>query len=646
MSGLLASVLEDARPRRLAPALRLRTVLGLGALGLTLGLASANGGFFPTSWGWAMLPAFWAAAVALLVRERIGLRRLELAFLGSVVAYAGWTWLSLLWTGSVTETVPEGERALVLVAVVAAALALGERRSTRPLLGGVLAAIVAASGYGLGTRLFPERLGSLDQLAAYRLAAPIGYWNGLGIFCALGVLLAIGFALRGRAPVARAGAAASLLVLAPTLYFTFSRGAMLALAIGLLAAFALDPRRLQLAAGLIALALPPALGVALAARDGALTRRFSAQAAASHQGHRLAAELFVLALVEAGLALGFARSEQRLHVSRGTRRAFVAGLGVAAAAVLAAVFATWGSPAAVARTVYHDFAAPPKRAADLNKHLFSLSGTWRVDLWRVAVKDIGAHPLLGSGAGTYDRSWLQRRPTSRLTVLDAHSLYLETFAELGAVGLVLLLALLAIPVVAAVRARGHPLVPLALGAYIAFLLHAAVDWDWELVGVTVAALLCGVACLLAGRTVRGDEGRAGESVVLGWRQRMAATAAIVALSGFAIVALVGNMALSSSQAAGGTGNWQRAEAKAHTAIDWMPWSADGWQQLGEAQLATHRLAPARNSLRKAISLDPGSWTLWYDLARASRGGARRAAIARARSLDPREPELHGPIGRA
>jgi O-Antigen ligase len=642
MSGMLASVFEEARPRRLAVRLRLRTVLGLGALGLTLGLASANGGFFPTSWGWAMLPAFWATAVALLVRERIVLRRLELVFLGAVVAYAGWTWLSLLWTGSVTETVPEGERALVLVAAVAAVLTLAERRSTRSLLGGVLAAIVAASAYGLGTRLFPERLGSLDQLAAYRLAAPIGYWNGLGIFCALGILLAFGFALRGRATVARAGAAASLLVLVPTLYFTFSRGAMIALAIGLLAAFALDPRRLQLAAGSIALAVPPALAVGLASRDRALTRRFSAQLAASHQGHRLAAELFVLALLEAGLVLAFARAEQRILVGRGTRRAFAAGLGGATVATLIAVFAIWGSPPTLARTVYHDFSAPPpKRVADLNRHLFSLSGTWRIDLWRVALKDVAAHPLLGSGAGTYDRSWLRHRPTARLSVLDAHSLYLETLAELGSVGLALLLTLLAIPLVAAVRARRHPLVPLAFGAYVAFLVHAGVDWDWELAGVSVAALLCGVACLIAARAVRGGEG-----ATLGWRPRLAATVALVGLSGFALVVLVGNMALSSSQVAAASGNWQRAEAKARTAIRWMPWSSDGWQQLGEAQLAAHQRAPAERSLRKAIALDPGNWNLWFDLARASSGRARRAALGRARSLDPREPELHSPIGRA
>ncbi|HYT50946.1 MAG TPA: hypothetical protein VEL10_01935 [Gaiellaceae bacterium] len=42
-------------------------------------------------------------------------------------------------------------------------------------------------------------------------------------------------------------------------------------------------------------------------------------------------------------------------------------------------------------------------------------------------------------------------------VRDAHSLYVETLAELGPIGLALLSAALVVPLVAAVRARRHPL---------------------------------------------------------------------------------------------------------------------------------------------------------------------------------------------
>ena len=34
------------------------------AFGPVLGLAAAQGGYFPTSWGWASVPVLWAVAIA------------------------------------------------------------------------------------------------------------------------------------------------------------------------------------------------------------------------------------------------------------------------------------------------------------------------------------------------------------------------------------------------------------------------------------------------------------------------------------------------------------------------------------------------------------------------------------------------------
>ena len=60
----------------------------------------------------------------------------------------------------------------------------------------------------------------------------------------------------------------------------------------------------------------------------------------------------------------------------------------------------------------------------------------RPSYWRVALEDAGMHPLLGSGAGSFDDVWLTHRPIA-VNVRDAHSLYLEVLAELGPVGLAL-----------------------------------------------------------------------------------------------------------------------------------------------------------------------------------------------------------------
>ena len=266
----------------------------------------------------------------------------------------------------------------------------------------------------------------------------------------------------------------------------------------------------------------------------------------------------------------------------------------------------------------------------MNARLFSLSGNGRAELWHVAWRQARAHPLLGGGAGSYERFWLHNRPTS-LGVQDAHNLYLETLAELGPVGLTALLAVLGVPLVGAVRARRRPWVPLAGAAYAAYLAHAAVDWDWELSGLTLAALLCGLACLFAGRT--GDERTLGSAAC-------AVGAGMAGLvSAAAIVALLGNAPLGASDAAARSGHWRAAERHARTAIRWTPWSSAGWQRLGEAQLALHHEAAARRSFRTAIARDDRDWVLWLDLARATRGPAQIAAVAQVLRLDPRDASV-------
>ena len=116
--------------------------------------------------------------------------------------------------------------------------------------------------------------------------------------------------------------------------------------------------------------------------------------------------------------------------------------------------------------------------------------------WNVALADASEHVVVGSGAGSFDDYWLEHR-TIPAYVRDAHSLYLETVAELGIVGLALLLSTLGAPLVAAARARKRKIVATAAGGYSAFLVHAGLDWDWEMPVTTIAGLACGAALLVA-----------------------------------------------------------------------------------------------------------------------------------------------------
>ncbi|MEJ7783954.1 MAG: O-antigen ligase family protein [Solirubrobacteraceae bacterium] len=132
---------------------------------------------------------------------------------------------------------------------------------------------------------------------------------------------------------------------------------------------------------------------------------------------------FLAALVAAALSLAMAR-----------RLAVLASV-VAVLAVAGAIFAM--SPGALGRVTNYDG-----------------GGTGRADLWTVAWRMAADHPLQGVGVGNYvvrSREYVLQRPGaleySELIIADkplvAHNVYLQTLAEVGAVGLALLLAVLA-----------------------------------------------------------------------------------------------------------------------------------------------------------------------------------------------------------
>jgi hypothetical protein len=630
--------LDVARPSRSAgKGLALRTPEGvvpaLTAFAPVVGLAGAQGGYFPSAWGWATFPLLWVAALALVLREHVRLSGSERVFLGLLVALTGWILLSAAWSAAPAASILESQRGLLYVAGAAAVLLVTRSREVPAMLGGLLAGISAIALFSLATRLFPDRVSVYDPTSVYRLGQPIGYWNGLAIFTAIGVLLALGFACRSQSLVVRAAAAPAPVLLLPTFYFTFGRGAWIALAAGAVFAVAIDPRRLQLLAGLLALVPLPALAVLLASRESGLTHAGAPLSQAVHDGHRLAVLLLVLAAGNAAVAVLFALLERQVEPALWLRRAFAAGVVLVVLAGLTAIFVRYGGPTTLARKGYDAFKAPPPHVQEnLNKRLLSFSGNGRADLWRIAWDDARTHPVLGAGAGTYERYFLAHQPADVGRVRDAHGLYVETLAELGPFGLVFLLGALVLPLSVLGAARRHPLVPAAAGAYVAYLVHTGADWDWELAAVTLTGLFCGASLLVAAR-------RSHRSRRLSSSTRWIAVAALVAAAGFAAVGLVGNTAFSRSNAARQDGNWVKAARDARRAETWMPWSPRPWVALGRAQLGAGQVASARASFLKAVSMDRGDWELWYRLATASRGKERRHALEEAARLFPRAQSL-------
>jgi O-antigen ligase len=611
----------------LRPALPVLLLVALSIIGLT----AAHGGYFPTSWGLGATLLLWVAGLWLVVSGRTDAGRVDVVFLGLLGAVAAWIGLSIAWSIVPAQSVLELERTVVLLGGVIAVLALARREDVGRLAGVVLAAITAVCTYSLATRLFPERLGTFDPIAGYRLSDPLGYWNTLGVFAAMGALLAVGVLADARARWSRAAAAASLVVLVVTLYFTYSRGAWIALALGFAVLLAISPHRLRTLAATAAAAAPVAIAVFLASRQYALTHVDVKLADSSAAGHRLAPVLALLAVAAAGLILVLDVSDRHVSVPRRVRLAVGSALLVTVVAAIAAVVIQKGGPVAMTRDAWSSFSrGQTDGGTNLNKRLFNFSGNGRAQLWRAARDEYNAHRLTGGGAGTFERTW-QARSDASFKVRDAHSLYVETLGELGPIGLALLVSFLLVPVGAGLAVRKQALLPGIVAAYAAFVVHAGVDWDWELSGVTLTALVIGGLAVVA---VRRRESRIVSGAV-----RFSGATLVLAVSLGMIVAFLGNGALSRAQDAVSSKSYVSAIDDANRARRLMPWSPWPLIARGDAELGLGETEAAAASYRHAISIDSGEWRAWLGLAFATTGRERKVAFTRAQRLYPSSLEL-------
>jgi O-Antigen ligase len=598
--------------------------------------------------------AVWLIVVVLIALGEASKARLARPFrwaTGLLVGLALLSAFSSFWSGSAELSVTEADRVLVYLGFFLAAFLIAQTDQRRQRFAeGLTIAVALVALLGLASRLAPHVLEAGTLGTGPRLRYPLGYWNANGAMFGIAVALLLWSSRRAAWAALRWASVAALPAVLLALYFTYSRGGLLALLVAAGCMIALSRDRLWLLAtlGIGALGALPAV-LAVQARRSLADNYFSQGTV--DQGAE------VLAILLAGVALALLLFAALRWVERRggelTGRALALSRdrsllrGVALAIAVVAI----GVAIAIGGRAWDQFSQSdvqfPSRP---EQHFSQLNGAGRHDFFRVAVDAFGEKPLLGNGAGTYQFSWERQRSIAQ-PVHDAHSLYLEAFAELGAVGGLLVLALVAVLLWAgfsAWRAAPHPQrerYAALFAATLAFAVVAGLDWFWEVAGLgAVFFLAAGV--LVAARCAqltRPAGGRDGEE------RRFGLAVAGLAVAWIAAVALIGPLLvereIDASQSAAARGEFASAVEHANSARSIEPFAASPYVQLGLLAESQGDYATAAERLTQAIAREDRNWQLYYLRSRvegeAGERAAARADLDHARRLNPLEQCLRG-----
>lgn len=602
---------------------------------------------------------------------RIAAPALGWAGVSLLAAFTVWSGVSLAWSVYPNGTWLEVNRYLTYVVVLLLALMLGAstRRAIRLVQFGFLAVATLVTLYAVGQKLVPwvhvPGLLTLDKTGSVpRLQQPLGYWNALGLFLSMAVPPALAIVLeQGYRRALRLSALVLLQLMFLTIGLTYSRGGLISLALGVLAAISLSGARLRglmwLAAAAAAAAVPLVLGLV----SHTLTTPNASLAARSRTG----AELFVVVVV---FAVGLVVAGRRLMALersvrpaperiRGIGRALLAAVVLAlVAGVLALTVSHRGLTGSVSHA-WHSFTTTRGLSnTDPNRLLSADSGN-RWVWWKEALGAFTSKPVAGWGAGSFPVVHLLYRRNT-LSVKQPHSVPLQYLAETGVIGAVLAIGAFVALLLAAGRAvRRRPqherLVAAALfGAALAYAVHACYDWDADIPGVTLPALVMLGALLGSARGAYADRAdprfgmvptSTSRLVLPGPGTRLVGLVLVSgAMAAYALSAALPSLAQTKAAqavigAAGDSGaRLEQADRTAVLASSLDPLSDAGLRV--EATIAQRRgdYPDARADLVAAIRRQPSDGQAWLTLAYleilAGRPNAGLAAAQRAVRADP------------
>ncbi len=553
-------------------------------------------------------------------------------------AVAALTFASIAWSVKPDDSWLEANRTLSYLAAFGAAMALARLAPERwpAVLGAVATVAAVICGYALLTKVFPATLDSNDVVG--RLKTPFGYWNATGLMAAVGLAPCIWAGARpAQGRVLRTLSVPALAILLTVLVLAYSRGALLAAIVASGCWFALTPMRLRAVLVLGIGAAGAATMTVWALVHHALTHDNISLTARTAAGHTFGVIAVAVLLVMTIAGFAAAVALDRVVLLARTRRRLGTALLVAVALVpLGGLAALGASSRGLTGEVSHIWSTLTNANGVVNQspgRLVELSNS-RPRYWREGLR-VGEHALVkGVGAGGFQTA-RTRYSTDQLVVGHAHSYVIETFADLGLIGVLLSLGLLIAWVAATARTLGlgrraraaatrvseHEAERAGLITMLAIVLtfgiSSAIDWTWFFPGVAIPALFC-AGWLAARGPISEPVGR------LKSRRRLtaapAAVGAVAAIGAIAIAAawviwqpLRSSNADASAVTALLRGDTKSALADAQTAVSTDPVSADALFELSEIHTAAGDFGAARADLVRATSRQPENPETWERL---------------------------------
>ena len=617
---------------------------------IVLYLAIDGGGYDQVVWSQVAIVVWWivlvGAAWGLLPAGRW--TRAAWITMGLFTGFVAWSALGTTWSLSSENSLQELSRVTCYLGVLLLCISIhrDRARAVKHTVDALAAAVVVVACLALASRLRPDLFPAAYQTSSFlpgtagRLGWPLNYWNALAALMALGVPLLLSVATSARTLWAQAAAAAAIPIVTLCGYLTFSRGGAISAAAGLLAFLLLSSERVGKVATVVVSAAGAAALILAAVRRGAIEQGLT-NPAAHHQGDTLLVAVLLVcvgvALAQTGVGLAVRHGTPPRWLTPAPGRAWALLVGGVAVCVVVALLA--GAPTRIGHA-WQDFkhAGAPALHQDSLARFGSASGNGRYDYWKVAIDATGGHLLGGSGPGTFQLLWDPRAPYFS-SVENAHSLYVETLAETGIVGLVLLGSFFVLVLWAAVklsrRSRYEARVRAAglTGALIAFVVGAAGDWLWQVPALPAAFLLLSAAVLAPVRPTAPR--RAPAAVRVG-----AIAVAIASLVAIAIPLATVNT-VRASQAAVLSGNSTLALADARTGARLEPDAVSPQIQLALVLELKGDVPDALAAAQTAATNEPTDWSTWLIVSRleaeAGHPAASVAAYLRSRALNPQSP---------